>query len=82
MALNNTAAAEGAARSKEIDILKPPDVSTYVFEMSNEVVSSDVFREQKLGSGQVWGLLFGFRSGSGINISGTSASGFLGFGGF
>ena len=31
--------AEGAARSKEIDILKPPDVSTYVFEMSNEVVS-------------------------------------------
>ena len=39
MALNNTAAAEGAARSKEIDILKPPDVSTYVFEMSNEVVS-------------------------------------------
>ena len=35
MALNNTA----AARSKEIDILKPPDVSTYVFEMSNELVS-------------------------------------------
>ena len=38
---------------------------------------SDVFGEQKLGSS--WGLLFGFRSGSGINISGTSPSGFQGF---
>ena len=33
---------------------------------------SDVFEEQKSGSGQVRGLLWGFRSGLGINISGTS----------
>ena len=40
---------------------------------------SDVFGEQKSGSGQVWGLLFGVGSGSGINISGTSPLGFQGF---
>ena len=44
--------------------------------------NSDVFGEQKSGSGRVWGLLFGVGSGSGINISGTSPSGFRGFGDF
>ena len=43
---------------------------------------SDVVGEQKSGSGRVRGLLFGVRSGSGINISGTSPSGFRGFGDF
>ena len=40
---------------------------------------SDVVREQKSGSGWVQGLLFGFWSGSGINILGMSPSGFRGF---
>ena len=40
---------------------------------------SDVFREQKSGSGWVQGLLFGFGSGLGINIWGMSPSGFRGF---
>ena len=44
--------------------------------------SSDVVEEQKPGLGQVRGLLFGIGSGLGINISGTSSSGFWGFGGF
>ena len=35
-------------------------------------MGSDVFREQKLGSGRVRGLLFRVGSGLGINISGTS----------
>ena len=43
---------------------------------------SDVVGEQKSGSGRVRGLLFGFRSGSVINISGTSPSGFQSFGFF
>ena len=43
---------------------------------------SDVFGEQKSGSGLVRGLLFGFELGSGINISGMSPSGFWGFGDF
>ena len=43
---------------------------------------SDVFGEQKSGSGRVRGLLFGVGSGSGINISGTSPLGFRGFGDF
>ena len=46
------------------------------------LVMCDVFGEQKLGSGRIWGLLFEFRSGSGINILGTSPSGFWGFGDF
>ena len=40
---------------------------------------SDVFGEQKSGSGQIRGLLFGVGSGSGINIAGTAPSGFRGF---
>ena len=43
------------------------------------IQGSDVVGEQKLGSGQVWGLLFGVGLGSGINISGRSPLGFLGF---
>ena len=39
---------------------------------------SDVAREQKSGSSRVQGLLFGFRSGSRINISGMFPSGFRG----
>ena len=39
---------------------------------------SDVVGEQKSGLSWVQGLLFGFGSGSGINISGTSPSGFWG----
>ena len=38
--------------------------------------NSDVFGEQKSGLGRIRGLLFGFGSGLGINISGTSSSGF------
>ena len=45
-----------------------------------ETKGSDVVGEQKLGSGQVQGLLCRFRSGLGIKISGTSPSGFRGFG--
>ena len=45
-------------------------------------LGSDVVGEQKSGSGQVRGLLFRFGSGLGINISGTSLSGFRGFGDF
>ena len=40
---------------------------------------SDVVGEQKSGLGRVRGLLFGVGSGLGINISGTSPSGFRGF---
>ena len=38
--------------------------------------NSDVFGEQKSGSGRVRGLLFGVGSGSGITMSGSSPSGF------
>ena len=48
----------------------------------NQHINSDVVGEQKSGSGWVWGLLFGFRSGSGINISGISPLGFWCFGVF
>ena len=41
-----------------------------------QLEDSDVFREKKLDSGWVWCLLFGCRSGWGINISGTSPLGF------
>ena len=46
------------------------------------LISSDVFGEQKSGSGRVQGLFFGFGSGSGINISGKSPLAFWGFGDF
>ena len=49
---------------------------------SSYVEDSDVFGEQKSGSGQFRGLLFGFGSGSGINILGMSPLGFWGFGDF
>ena len=42
------------------------------------IQGSDVVGEQKSGLGRVQGLLFGFWSGSGINISGMSLSGFWG----
>ena len=45
----------------------------------NRQLTSDVVGEQKLGSGRVQGLLFGFMSGSWINISGASPSAFWGF---
>ena len=48
------------------------------FMVRNFVEDSDVFVEQKSGSGRVWGLLFGF----GINILGTSPLGFRAFGDF
>ena len=44
----------------------------------DEVVMYSVSKSQ----GRVWGLLFGFRSGSGINISGIFPLGFWCFGGF
>ena len=51
------------------------DTVGYTFVLQTLRVS-DVFGEQKSGSGRVWGLLFGVGSGSGINISGTSPLGF------
>ena len=60
---------------------KYPILKQKEFKDSNFVgnLFSDVVGEQKLGSGRVQGLLFGFRSGSGINISGMSPWSFRGF---
>ena len=57
----------------EISVLK-------VLHPHSSTSNSDVFGEQKFGSGR--GLLFRVGSGSGINILGTSPLGFRGFGDF
>ena len=74
--LNFSSGFDGACEKNE-PIFCPKFQSRW-FQFQN----SDVLGEQKSGSGRVRGLLFGVGSGSGINISGTSPSGFRGFGDF